>query len=74
MTRKAPQRWPAIVDQRRAAIVGRAAEGGGACTLIVIREPAGRLLLSFEGTWRTCAELTPDVHDELVRTLTDLAR
>ncbi len=74
MTRTAPQRWPRIADQRRAVIPGRAAEGGGACTLIVIREPEGRLLLSFEGAWRTCAELNPDAHAALIGALTELVR
>ncbi len=74
MTRSALQRWPQIADERRAVIAGRAAEGGGACTLIVIREPDGRRLLSFEGAWRTCAELNPDAHAALVRALTELVR
>lgn len=74
MTRTTPQRWPRIANERRAVIAARAAEGGGACTLIVIREPDGRLLHSFEGTWRTCAELNPDAHAELVGALTELVR
>ncbi|HEU0088850.1 MAG TPA: hypothetical protein VFQ77_14590 [Pseudonocardiaceae bacterium] len=67
----ARHRWPEIVEERRAVIDARTAEGE-TCTLIAVRHTDGQLGLYYHGAIRTSAMLPPPVYEKLITSLTRL--
>ncbi|MDQ3151984.1 MAG: hypothetical protein M3R63_09770 [Actinomycetota bacterium] len=64
-------RWPRLGTPRRVAIEARTV-GGGACTLLLLRDADGIRLL-FHGAERTGANLSPRVYQDLIDALHRLA-
>lgn len=62
------KRWPCVSEERRSVIASRT-EGGGACTLVVVRAEDGSLRLYFHGARQTSADLCRDEAAALIEAL-----
>ncbi len=73
MTFRTRRRWPAVAEQRRSVIESRTANGE-ACTVVVVRQPDGPLLVSFHGAWKTTMAPDPQEAGELIEALRNGSR
>ncbi len=55
-------------EQHRSVIESRTANGE-ACTVVVVRQPDGPLIVSFHGAWKTTMAPDPDELLELLEAL-----
>ncbi len=68
MTFRTRRPWPAVTEQHRAVIESRTASGE-ACTVVVVRQPDGPLIVSFHGAWKTTMAPDPEETTELIEAL-----